>query len=172
MDITGEKILNVEMTRIIPILDLGDIDILEVDGKPFCDAQGSTASLSEARVVGKLSGLKITIKFRSKTIWYTDARIGLDFRLFPEPVNRSYENTGSWKCYGPQYHGTRRRGQSGGGEWVSTVTLGEYGYGYWCPDIYNARVEWGILYWDGAVMGGGEFIIKNILECTGSGQNW
>lgn len=145
-----------------PELDLGEIAITGINGRPFKSARGGIGVLAEPITVSSLRGA--TVNWRNKSVDFDDRLVGILFFMTYEGVNMS------WPCEdGPGYRGIFLAGARRGTFEASTLINRDWAGGNWCPGIYQGHFMWRKLYRDEDYRGGGDFMISH-FKCTGKGS--
>lgn len=171
---------------IVGVLDLGEIIILGIDGKPFIitgiDTDGLPYGiLAEPTIVDALWPKGVTVNFKyvgqsydkmiysgiTFLLWY-DAPAGVEFPCDSPPALRLYSYPAPTYCTDPPYCTTTK--------WVvpfegDAKIQSYFGGGYWCPLIYGGVIQWSLTLGDAwGWAGGGKFRVYNMVKCTGKGR--
>jgi len=145
-----------------PELDLGEIVITGINGRPFKSARGGIGVLAEPITVSSLRGA--TVNWRNKSVDFDDRLVGILFFMTYEGVHMTFP------CEdGPGYRGIFLAGARRGTFEASTLINRDWAGGNWCPGIYQGHFMWRELYRDEDYRGGGDFMVSH-FKCTGKGS--
>ena len=166
----------------------GNIEILNVDGQGFIEVSGNEAVLAEPKVVSRLmvyphSPAVLLIRNLSLPAYSRWGNKAIQMRYQYKaafPVSDPYDDA-------PQFLATiqlpaevpmiydpvlKQWVRDTSIEVLMTIRFGAWYGGWWRPGIYDAEFEWGLL--DTAQQQyapmGNNFIIRNMVRCTGTGS--
>jgi len=171
-----EKTFNIATVRLV--LDLGEIEILEVNGRQFSSL--SPLTLTSPIVSSNPKGLSILVKFRNKSpIPGGDLGIGFDAECKPVAPMDEYvcygDASGWWartKCMETELHYWMGSAKPAVGE-VTTVSIpNDDDPAVWCKGYYDLLIYCGgCIHWDGGYSRGTLIRIKEAVQFTRSGHS-